>query len=78
MPPVSTITPAQALNKAKIRLMSTPDSAFFTTVCFSLKHIWDESIPTAATNGKEIRFNPDFFMSLNTDEQVFLLLHRFV
>lgn len=70
------LTPAQALNKAKIRLMSTPDSAFFTTVCFSLKHIWDDTVPTAATDGRNIRFNPEFFLSLTTDEQVFLLLHE--
>ncbi len=65
-----------ALNKAKIQLMSKPDTVFFTTVCFSLKHIWDETIPTACTNGKEIRFNPDFFMSLDLEEQIFLLVHE--
>ncbi len=65
-----------ALSKAKIQLMARPDSAFFTTICFSLKHIWDEHIPTACTNGLEIRFNPKFFMSLTVDEQIFLLLHE--
>ena len=71
------ITPHQvALNKAKISLMQRPDSAFFTTVCFSLKHVWDDKIPTACTNGKEIRFSPKFFMSLTMKEQVFLLLHE--
>lgn len=38
----------QAMNKAKIALMSREDSAFFTTVCFSLKHIWDNTIPTSS------------------------------
>lgn len=65
-----------ALNKAKIALMSHPDSTFFTTVCFSLKHIWDENIPTACTNGVEIRFNPTFFMGLTVEQRVFLLLHE--
>lgn len=65
-----------ALDKAKISLMSKPDSVFFTTVCFSLKHIWDDSIPTAATNGIDIKFNPEFFMSLTIEERVFLLLHE--
>jgi len=69
-------TPDQALSKTKIQLMARPDSAFFTTVCFSLKHRFDNKIPTACTNGKEIRFNPDFFMSLNIEERVFLLLHE--
>ena len=66
----------RALDKAKIRLMQKPDSAFFTTVCFSLKHIWDDTISTACTDGTEIRYNPEFFMSLSTEEQVFLLLHE--
>ena len=70
-------TPHQlALNKAKIQLMSRPDSLFFTTICFSLEHIWDEHIPTACTNGKYIRFNPNFFMGLTPEERVFLLLHE--
>lgn len=65
-----------ALDKAKIGLMSKPDSAFFTTICFSLKHIWDESIPTAATNGSYIKFNTAFFMSLSPEERIFLLIHE--
>ena len=66
----------KALDKAKVALMSKPDSVFFTTVCFSLKHVWDDSIPTAQTNGLEIRYNPEFFMQLNEEERVFLLLHE--
>lgn len=66
----------KALSKAKIQFMTKPDSAFFFTVCFSLKHAWDDTIPTAQTNGLEIRYNPDFFMSLNKNEQVGLLLHE--
>lgn len=65
-----------ALEKAKIQLMASEDSAFFTTVCFSMKHIWDERIPTACTNGLEIRYSPAFFMGLDPDEQLFLLLHE--
>jgi len=65
-----------ALNKAKIGLMSKPDSTFFTTVCFSLKHTFDEEIPTACTNGKEIRFNPHWFLQLDPEERIFLMLHE--
>lgn len=65
-----------ALNKAKIALMSKKDSVFFTNTCFSLKMKWDESIPTACTNGLEIRFNPSFFMKLDVEERVFLMLHE--
>lgn len=66
----------KALDKCKIQLMSSPDSAFFTTVCFSLKHLWDETIPTACTNGYNIRFNPDFFLRQSPEERLFLLLHE--
>ena len=65
-----------ALNKAKIQLMSTADSVFFTTLAFSLKHSFSNSIPTACTNGKSIKYNPDFFMGLTPDERVFLILHE--
>lgn len=65
-----------AFDKAKVRLMGKEDAVFFTTICFSLKHRWDNTVPTACTNGLEVRYNPDFFMSLSIEEQVFLLLHE--
>lgn len=66
----------KALDKAKITLMTLRDTVFLTTVLFSLSHIWDEKIPTACTNGKYIRYNPDFFMKLTPEERLFLLLHE--
>jgi predicted metal-dependent peptidase len=66
----------KALSKAKIQLMARPDSVFFTTILFSLKCTFDLSIPTAATNGKWIKINPNFFLELNSEERVFLLLHE--
>ena len=65
-----------ALSKAKINLMSRLDSAFFTSICFSLKHYWDDKVPTACTDGVSIWFNIKFFMKLTVEEQVFLLLHE--
>lgn len=69
-------TAKKALDRAKIGLMASPNSAFITTVCFSMKHIWDETITTANTDGLNIRFNPNFFMALDRDEQLFLLQHE--
>ena len=66
----------KALDKAKIQLMLKKDSAFFTTLCFNMKHIWDETIPTACTDGLTIRYSVDFFMSLTPPQQLFLLLHE--
>lgn len=65
-----------ALNKTKIRLLSKPDSVFFSSLAFSLKHRFDESVSTAGTDGEYIYYNPDFFMALSEDERVFLLLHE--
>lgn len=66
----------KALDKAKIALMSKADTIFFTTILFSLRMVWDPSIPTAATNGTDLMINPAFFMSLNEKERVFLLVHE--
>lgn len=66
----------EALSKAKIALMSSPDSAFFTYLAFSLTHEFSDKVPTAATNGKNVLYNPKFFMSLTPDERVFLMLHE--
>jgi len=65
-----------ALSKAKIKLMSKPDSAFFTTLCFGLRHSWNPNIPTARTDGLYVEYSPAFFMGLSPNEQVFLLLHE--
>jgi len=65
-----------SLNKAKIRLMMSPNSAFITTICFSMDHVWDDRVPTAATDGKTIYFNIGFWNSLDAEEQFFLLQHE--
>ena len=65
-----------ALDKAKITMMTKTDCAFFVTVCFSLKIIWNEEIPTACTNGTYIMLNTVYFMSLPPEERVFLLIHE--
>ena len=66
----------KALERAKLELMIRPNTAFFTTICFSVRHIFDDSIPTAETDGLTIKYNTQFFMSLTPDEQLFLLLHE--
>lgn len=67
----------KCLDRAKIKLMSNPKSAFLVSVCLSLRHVWDISIPTACTDGKSIRYNPNFFVDeLSADERIFLLMHE--
>ena len=65
-----------ALDKAKISLMQTPNSAFFVTLCFSLVHVFDDSVATASTNGRRVKYNINFFMGLSPPQRVFLLLHE--
>lgn len=65
----------KALSSAKIGLL-TKGSKFIATIAFSMKHVWDEDIPTAGTDGKTVRYNPDFFMSLSPKERIFLLAHE--
>lgn len=66
----------KALDKVKIQLMLKSSTVFFTTVCFSLKHLWDSTIETAETNGGYIKYNPEFFLSLSKDHQLFVVLHE--
>ena len=76
------------LSKTKIALMARPDSTFFTSLCFSMKHVLDASMgPTACTDGRHVWWNPDFFMATgsraghrislrNHDERLFALVHE--
>ena len=66
----------QLLNKAKIGIMTKQSSAFICTILFSLKQSWDTGLPTAGTDGERIIINPDFFLSLTSDEQIGLLAHE--
>lgn len=65
-----------AMSKTKIALMSRADSAFFTTIVFSLKHVWDETVSTAYTDGTVIGFSPKFFMELSLEERVGVMVHE--
>jgi predicted metal-dependent peptidase len=64
------------LDKAKIEMMNDNRSVFFTTIVFSLKFKWDDTQPTAYTNGYVMGFNPDFFLSLSPDERVGVMIHE--
>jgi predicted metal-dependent peptidase len=66
----------KALDKAKIELMSSPNSAFISTVCFSMKCLWRDDLPTAATNGRAIWFNPYAYLALSPGKQLSRLLHE--
>jgi len=64
------------LDRAKLELMSNKDMAFITTVCFSMKHEWDDSISTACTNGVFIKYNTAYWLDKDADQQLFMMLHE--
>ena len=66
----------ESLDKVKVHLMLKPSVVFFSTLCFSLVHSFDRKRPTAATDGINIWYNNEFFMSLTIDEKLFLVLHE--
>jgi predicted metal-dependent peptidase len=75
-----TLTPARKaklelrLSKAKTNLiLSHP---FVGTVALSMPFVLDFNVPTAATNGKRVVFNPDFIEQLSEDELLFLVAHE--
>lgn len=65
-----------AFDKAKIGLMTKHSSVFITTILFSLKHTWDESCPTAGTNGVDLVVNPTWFMDMTEGARMGLLAHE--
>lgn len=62
------------LERAQVRvLFQVP---FFAPGVARLGVVWDDSIPTACTDGKEIRWNPDWFDSLKDEVIVTVLCHE--
>jgi len=68
-------TPEQLLDKAKLNLMLN-GGMFLTSVALQLTHKISDIVPTAATNGKHVIYNPEFFSALNHDEQLGLMAHE--
>lgn len=65
-----------ALSKAKISMMTNRSTTFLSTVCCGLDTVFDDSVPTAATDGISILINTNFFMALPIGQRVFLLAHE--
>lgn len=63
------------LNKAKIGLVEKK-AIFYSTIIFNLKTVWDNTIPTAAVDSKNIYLNEEWFCNLTLDEAIGLLAHE--
>jgi predicted metal-dependent peptidase len=62
------------IKKAKVELIL--NHPFWGVISSHLKIIEDPSIPTACTNGKYIRYNPNFIDSLTENEVIGILAHE--
>lgn len=66
----------KALSKAKLKIMSADNTVFISNVMLSLNHIWDNSQPTAYTDGTVVGYNSDFFMASSPEHQAFYVFHE--
>ena len=60
--------------KAKIELMTR--SVFISTIALSVKHIINETVDTAATNGTSIWYNPQFITGMSVQKLAGLMAHE--
>ena len=77
---VKPITPQEEA-KMKIRLAKAKtalilEHPFIGTVALSMPFLLSREVPTAATNGKRVLFNPDFCNELTDEELKFLVAHE--
>ena len=66
-----------ALKKViKARTALVLEHPFVGSIALNMPYEFDESVPTAATNGKRIKLNPQFVESLTDEEVKFLIAHE--
>lgn len=65
-----------AFRKARIALTARRDSVFFTTLLFNLKHEWSWEVEEAQTNGFTVKYNPEYFLTLDKEQQISLMLEE--
>lgn len=71
---MKTLTVDTKIAKAKAQLVL--DQPFFASLLLGMPMIEDAGVKTMATNGDEIRFNPQWVDSLSLPETVFVLAHE--
>jgi predicted metal-dependent peptidase len=65
-----------SIDKARDWALRTPHAVFYGVLASNLRDIMDTSIQTAATDGKVIKWNPDFIARLSDEEVRGVLLHE--
>jgi len=69
-----TATLTRRLSKAKTSLIL--EHPFIGSIALNMPFILSDDIPTAATNGKYVKFNPDFIAGQTDEELKFLVGHE--
>lgn len=60
----------------KARTALVLEHPFIGSIALNLPFLFDDNIPTAATNGKRIKYNPRFVEALTDEEIKFLVAHE--
>lgn len=64
------------LDKTKASVFMGTDAAFLGCIMCSITFSWDESIPTACTDGVSLSWNPTWFMTLPEKTRNTVLVHE--
>ena len=65
----------ESLSKARLGVL-LKGSVFLSTIMLSMKHELDEAVPTAATNGLIVKYNPKFLSLLSYERRIGLVAHE--
>jgi len=66
----------KALTRAKLAIMEHKKTTFFAHIMLSMQHVFDDKLPTAATDGKKCYYNPDFLMQQTPPQRIGLVFHE--
>lgn len=73
---MSNYTPKQRIERTHVWLMSQPETAAFSGLLMVGKVSISDEVPTAATNGVDVIYNPDFVSQLTDQELRGIVLHE--
>lgn len=64
------------MDKLKASIFLDSSAAFYSSLMSCLELVWDDSIPTAATDGESLIWNPEWFLSLPKEAKKTVMLHE--
>jgi len=72
----STMTPERKLQRVKITLLRNPKFALLSGILMVGNTYIDDTVPTACTNGRDEKYNPNFIKNMKENELAFVVLHE--